>query len=245
MNELYALRRALFGACMMLVLLLAGCKQSSDVVSDRFIQKRKHRAGWHLNVGAPSKHRLDQAEKATRLLPAYASALPEEDGPAQEGLDSTHPMKKRIARLPSEPSLRDLKNLRSTQDVSIANGYHVKEIKALEPKMNLVDEEPETPESFSMLTKLLIGLAMLFLLGAIIAFFIWLFAAGATGMVLTAWLILLGASVFSFLMGLLMAYIIYETYDDDEPMQWVWVAAYVYGAIIAILSSIFYLGIGV
>ena len=71
----FAPSRLLYILALTVVTILSGCKTSNDVVSNGWIQKRKHRSGFHLNIAKKQKHEIPSRE--------IESAIAQRDFPKQ------------------------------------------------------------------------------------------------------------------------------------------------------------------
>jgi len=88
---------------LLLALLLAACSGGRNAsVGEGFLQKRRHQAGWHFDLGLRRMHAVP--ERAARKNGLPVTALASEELPAHEGME---PLAE--ARLPDERTPTDLR----------------------------------------------------------------------------------------------------------------------------------------
>lgn len=231
-----------FSLCVFAAIFLPSCKQSSAVVSDHLIQKRKHRSGWFVDLRshAPKPAKRDASsdismqEQGLASMPRISEALPE----MHYKWPNRKVKREDASTIHAKPS-----TLGVAQTVEESSDK-TSTLRKLDERFPAEEEEVETPESLSLIAKLLAVLSSLLAIGTFVTFMVFVFGAGvlsSTGVVI---LISMGVlAVLGILVSLLFSYIILEKYDDDVPMQWTLFASYVFEAILAVFFYMMYIGL--
>lgn len=226
----------LFCTVLLAAVLFPACKQSGSVVSEKWIQKRKYRSGWFVDV--PSRKKKENSDVVHVQNDDSAS-------PARvQAVNRIH------ASLPSlQKSRMDLKHRQvrkalpfsQKQMLTVTSAPTESRVTEVQPEVQGVftdeEEESETPEALSMVAKLLAVMSGLLAVITVVAVFIFIFGSSSLSSTGVIVLVSMGVlAVIGILLSLLLSYIIMEKYNDDVPMQWTLFASYVFEAIIAVLA---------
>ncbi|MEQ9188768.1 MAG: hypothetical protein RLP15_13620 [Cryomorphaceae bacterium] len=232
----------MFSLCVFAAMLLPSCKQSSSVVSDHLIQKRKHRSGWLVDLRSPSPKPAKREASSERISQEQGLASTPR---ISEALSETH------HKRPNRLDRRGEGSAVQSRHVALSGGQkeensskRTSTLRNLDEQFPAEEEEEETPESLSLIAKLLAVLSSLLAVGTFITLLVFVFGAGvlsSTGVVVLISMAVL--AVLGILLSLLFSYIILEKYDDDVPMQWTLFASYVFEAILAVFFYMMYIGL--
>jgi len=226
----------LISMVLLAVVLLPACKQSSSVVSEKLIQKRKYRGGWFVDV--PSRKKRENGN----FVQVEENEKESSEVQSEKRINAVLPSQHKITVVPllrrSSPTVPS----RQQETQTNARAPEVDGPAVMDARIGLKEllpdeeeEEAETPLALSMTAKLLAVASGILALVTVIAFFIFLFGSStlsSTGVIVLAAMAIL--SVIGILISLLISYIIMEKYGDDVPMQWTLFASYIFQAILAV-----------
>ena len=235
---------AVIALCLALMVIATGRSDSKQVASNHILQKRKYRKGVFVNLGAPKR----VANTKQNSFEAVYKSKPE-----SRALRTIKPQEVDQSSL-DRPRLRELpvraRRLSEVEDdhASTSAVMAMSERSSVEAISlgiaSPLDEEPEEQsarKTMTLLTKIFAALASFLLVVAFVLVVTIIATAVSLTSIATAIILSIAiAGVLSILLSLLFAYILYERYDDTDPMQWTLFASYVVEAILIVGSYLLY-----
>lgn len=216
-----------------ILFLATGCKQSADVVSDSWIQKRKHRKGWFVDQGA---HRNKSREGARAVESIHRPALTADIEQKRPGIST-------IVKRPSLPMMRKVpieRELKEQSQNKVQLSWSEESVATVIPSEEPVEpeEQDKTHQRLSIFAKILTGFSAFLAMGVTGILIVVAAGAGLTPLAIAMLAIFALASLFGLLVAALVAYILMVKYDDYDTIQWPATVAYTFYLFFVVLPWI-------